>query len=218
MRAKDQLIMFFAVFPASPLKNCLLRMLGWKIGSGSKVSSILAMRLPNVTLGDHVIVQQFSVFRDVSIEIDNSSVLGKWNWVSAARPLKGLPEFKGLLKVGKNCGINSRNYFDVSGGVTFGDFSDLAGIRSTFITHQIDSVTNKQTCSPIEIGEHTMVCSNSTFVPGGTRIGNRSIIAMGSVVTRGTYGDSSLFAGNPAKFKKVVTGKWFGRNEGPSGL
>lgn len=217
MKIKDAVIALLAILPASPLKNVALRVFGWKIGANSRVGSIIAVRLANVNIGSEVVIHSFSTYRDISLFVGDYSVVGRWNWVSSAVPLKKHSSYRGELRLGKHCGINSRNYFDVSGGVTFGDFSDLAGIRSTFITHQIDHTSNNQTCEEIRIGIRTMVCSNSIFVPGGTVVGDRSIIGMGSVVLKGDYESDSLFAGNPAKFKKQTTGLWFERTHGPAG-
>ena len=214
MSFKSILILTIGLWPKSSLKNTLLRVLGLKIKSKAKIGPNLFVNLKGVEIGENAVIRPFNVFRNVKIQLGNSSILGSWNWISSARGLEKTANYLGLLKIGDHSSINSRNYFDVSGGVIFGNFTDLAGVRSTFVTHQIDTENSKQTCNLFKVGDYSMICSNSIIVPGGTRIGDRSIIAMGSVVTSGIYEDDSLYAGVPAKFKKKISGDWFHRTEG----
>ena len=71
--------------------------------------------------------------------------------------------------------------------------------------HPIDPVERrepKETAYPITIGEDTWLGGNVTVCPGVT-IGNRCIIAAGSVVTR-DIPDDSFAAGCPAIVKKML--------------
>ncbi|MBQ8608271.1 MAG: sugar O-acetyltransferase [Bacteroidaceae bacterium] len=61
----------------------------------------------------------------------------------------------------------------------------------------------KETAFPISIGEDTWIGGNVTICPGIT-IGNRCIIAAGSVVTK-DIPDDSLAAGCPAVVKRKVS-------------
>jgi len=208
------IILFIGLFPASSVKNVCLKLLGWRVSSKAKISPNIFLNLKSVTIGENSVIRPFNVFRDVILEIGHDSIIGSWNWISSASGLEGKAGYLGLLKLGNHSSINSRHYFDASGGVIMNDFTVVAGVRSTFITHQINTYESKQTCSSIRIGHHVMIGSNSAFVPGGIRIGNRSVFAMGSVVASGDYGDDSLFAGVPAKFKKKIEGEYFGRTIG----
>ncbi|MBR6590298.1 MAG: sugar O-acetyltransferase [Bacteroidaceae bacterium] len=71
--------------------------------------------------------------------------------------------------------------------------------------HPVDPVERrepKETAYPITIGEDTWLGGNVTVCPGVT-IGNRCIIAAGSVVTR-DIPDDSLAAGCPAVVKRKL--------------
>jgi acetyltransferase-like isoleucine patch superfamily enzyme len=217
MKLKSLTVLFLGLLPNSIFKTCALRLTGWEIGKKARISPNLFLNASKVSIGSGAQIRAFNIFRNVSLEVGGESIIGSFNWVGAARGLSEKPNFKGLLSLGQHSAINSRNYFDVSGGVIFGDFSDLAGVRSTFITHQIDLSTSIQTCNTIEIGNHSMICSNSILVPGGTQIGNRCLFAMGSVIRAGNYPSGGFYAGMPAIFKKNTSGVWFIRKIGSTG-
>jgi acetyltransferase-like isoleucine patch superfamily enzyme len=214
LKIRQIIILFTGLLPASSFKNKSLRFLGWRVSSGVKIGPSIFLATKLVHIEKNMTIRPFSVFRNVSLDLGENSIVGSWNWISAAKGLEELPQFKGRLVLGRNSAINSRNYFDVSGGVTFGSFSDLAGVRSTFITHQIDLQQSIQTCAEIQIGNHTMICSNSLLVPGGTQIGNECLFAMGSLIRAGDYPSGGFYAGAPAVFKKQTSGAWFTRKIG----
>ena len=212
---RNLLTLVFAFLPSSKTKNFILRKLGWEIGDYVKIGSIIAQRLTTVKIGNFSVIQSMSIYRDVALEIGENSGIGSWNWISSAVPLKKSSDYRGKLELGNGTFIHSRNYFDVTGGIKLGNFSSIAGVRSTFLTHQTDTVFNTRVCNQIWVGDHTMICSNTLLVPGGTIIGDRCVIAMGSVVKSGKYPSDSLYAGNPAVHKKSTKGNWFSRNSQP---
>ena len=214
MNFKTLSILLTGLLPASRLKNFLLRRNGWKIEPEVKIGPNIFIKTSNVKLQKRAEIRPFNIFRNISLEIGSNSVLGSFNWIGSAIALSGLPNYRGILSLGEHSAVNSRNYFDVSGGVYIGNFSDLAGVRSTFVTHQIDLERAAQTCNEIRIGSHTMICSNSLFVPGGTNIGERCLFAMGSVIRAGTYPTGGFYAGTPAVLKKQTSGDWFFRDSG----
>ncbi len=214
IRPKYLCILIVGLLPSSRLKNVVLKFLGWKISSGAKIGPNIFLQVWDVSIGRNVLVRPFNIFRNVSLDFGDDAIFGSLNWVGAASGLMHLPNFRGNLSMGSHSAINSRNYFDVSGGIRFGNFSSLAGVRSTLITHQINYELSIQTCNQIDIGDYTTICSNSILVPGGTRIGDRCLFAMGSIVRAGEYPNDGFYAGCPAKLKKMTSGLWFHRGKG----
>ena len=99
-----------------------------------------------------------------------------------------------IITIGKNC--------DISNNVTF-----VTG------THEIDPlgdrIAGEETVKPISIGDGVWIGINSTILPGVT-IGNKVIIAAGSVVTKDVE-NYTVVGGNPAKpIKKydMITKNW----------
>lgn len=81
----------------------------------------------------------------------------------------------------------------------------LIGPNCQFYTpnHPMDHVARreeKEYAYPITIGEDCWLGGNVTLLPGIT-IGNRCIVAAGSVVTKNVP-DDCMVAGNPATIKK----------------
>ena len=110
------------------------------------------------------------------------------------------------IHLGKNVFINSGCRFQDQGGIYIGD--------GTFIGHNVILATlnhdlNPNTRAdmypkPIHIGKKVWIGSGAIVLPGVT-IGDNSVIAAGSVVTKNVP-ENSVFGGNPAKFiKKIET-------------
>lgn len=207
------LTFLIALLPSSRFKNLVLNFLKHNVHATAKFGSNIIVGECKITIGRESLVRPFNIFRNMDLRMGNDAIIGSWNWFSAAPSLKKHPLFEGEMSIGNSVAINSRNYFDCSGGITFGAFSDLAGVRSTFITHFIDTNINKQMCKSIQIGERTMLSSNIKVTPGAV-VGDRSIVAMGTVLIAEVYPSGSLIAGVPGKVKGSREGLWFDRLTG----
>jgi acetyltransferase-like isoleucine patch superfamily enzyme len=92
------------------------------------------------------------------------------------------------ISLGQRCnlGVNARVYDH--------DFHSLDHSHRT--DRRTDQMNTKS--APIEIGDDVLVGAN-VIILKGVSIGPRSIVAAGSVVTKGIYPADSLIGGNPAK-------------------
>ena len=92
------------------------------------------------------------------------------------------------IRIGKRAsvGVNTRIYDH--------DFHSLDHSHRT--DRRSDQMHTKS--APIEIGDDVLVGAN-VIILKGVSIGPRSIVAAGSVVTKGIYPADSLIGGNPAK-------------------
>lgn len=213
-RIKQILTFAISLIPSSRMKNLLLRSLGHKIHISAKLGSCLVLGTVQLSIGSHSVIRPFNVLRNLNFVTGENSIVGSWNWFSAAPALIKSKNYKGSFHLGKNGSINSRNYFDCSGGITFGDFTDLAGVRSTFITHYINTLNSTQVCLPIVVADYVMLSSNIKVTPGAN-VGSKSIVALGSVLINKNYPPGVLLAGVPAEVKNQRQGKWFSRKIGP---
>lgn len=115
-------------------------------------------------------------------------------------------DFGFRIRCGEHVVINYGCIFLDGGGITIGDHTLIGpGCRLLTPQHPIDYVERRkpiERAAPIHIGEDCWLGGNVTVCPG-VRIGDRSIIAAGSVVVRDIPADS-LAAGNPAVVKRKL--------------
>lgn len=110
------------------------------------------------------------------------------------------------IKIGKNVTINYNCSFLDNGGIEIGN-NTLIGPDCHILTsqHPIDYKERRkpeEKSLPIKIGDDCWLGGNVTVCPGVT-IGNRVIVAAGSVVVNDVP-DDVMVAGNPAVIKKKL--------------
>jgi acetyltransferase-like isoleucine patch superfamily enzyme len=208
-----------ALLPRSRVKNRLLTALGWQVHPTARVGICLIQRVDRLVVGERCVVGHANVLRDLHhVTFGPGARMGRWNWVSGARMLKEDPS-RHHLELGRESALMSRNYVDASGGVRIGEFTTVAGVRSTFITHGIDLHDSEQRTAPIEVGAFSIVSSNVRLVPGAV-VPDHSLVAMGAVVTPGLVEPYRLYAGAPATARRPLDPEsgYFTRTIGPVSL
>lgn len=110
------------------------------------------------------------------------------------------------LVVGRDCHVGKNCFFDLRGRVVIRD-RVVVSMQSTFLTHQDLSGSSLSNNYPpekraIHIGQDSYIGANSTILMG-VEIGERCVIAAGSVVTRSVPSDT-LVAGVPARLVKSL--------------
>lgn len=118
------------------------------------------------------------------------------------------------LIIGNETGITSRHCFDCSGGIYIGDYCQIAGYGSTFLTHSIDLQNARQDAEPIKIGNYCFIGVKTTMLKG-ISIADKIAVGACSVITKNLNESESLYAGQPAKFiKHLENYKFFSRTKG----
>ncbi|AZJ21123.1 MULTISPECIES: sugar O-acetyltransferase [Bacillus] len=113
-------------------------------------------------------------------------------------------DFGKNITIGKNVFFNTGCSFQDRGGIHIGD-NCMIGMNVTIATlnHGLTLETRNTTyASPVTIGENVWIGSSATILPG-VSIGNNSIVAAGSVVTKDVPANT-VVAGVPAKGVKVI--------------
>lgn len=116
----------------------------------------------------------------------------------------------GQLKIGNNTGLNSVSIF-CDNSVTIGDYVHIGGGTKIFDTnfHNMDFLQRRDPETNGICNTAPVYIENDVFIGGhciigkGVHIGQRSIIAAGSVVIKDVPSDE-LWGGNPAKFIKKI--------------
>ncbi|MDE7196387.1 MAG: sugar O-acetyltransferase [Helicobacter sp.] len=113
-------------------------------------------------------------------------------------------DFGRNIRVGKNFFMNQACTFMDRGGITIGDDVFIAPkVCLTTINHDFNPYNRRATfCKPIVIKDRVWIGINVTICPGVT-IGENSVIAAGSVVTKDVP-PNVIVAGNPAKVIKQL--------------
>ena len=114
-------------------------------------------------------------------------------------------DFGKNITVGKNVFINACCHFQEQGGFTLGD-NCLVGHNVVFATLNHGFAPEERQSmlpAPIVVGRNVWIGSNSTILQGVT-IGDNSIIAAGSVVTKDVLANA-IVAGVPARFIRSIS-------------
>jgi carbonic anhydrase/acetyltransferase-like protein (isoleucine patch superfamily) len=212
-RVIQSLTTLVALFPASRAKNALLRALDHDVNATASIGPCLILRVQKLVLGPGATIGAFNVIRDVNLlSIEENSTLGHWNWVSAAPSIS--PENGARLMIGKESAITSRHYLDVSGGIFVGDYSTLAGVRTTIITHGISWKLSRQQTRAVIVGNYAIVGSTCALVPGAV-VPDATVIGMGSTVAPGLDSSGILaFAPRATTQRSGLRGRYFERTRG----
>ena len=188
-------------------------LLGWEVHHTARIGLCL-IDVRHRILGADARIGHFNVFRNlVYARLEDCSIVGQWNWITAAKAFLGGANRGnlGCFIVGRHTGISSRHYLDCSGGLEIGGFTTLAGVRQTILTHQISASEACQTVKGVRIGSYCLISSNVAVAPGSV-IPDHSLIAMGAVVAGELEQSGMLWAGIPAKpIKYVGSGRYFSR-------
>lgn len=106
------------------------------------------------------------------------------------------------LVIGDDVSIASNVQLDFTGDLTIGDHVTISE-HVSILTHDHGfNPRSKPIKKSLTIGNSVWIGSNSIILQNVNFIGDNSIIASGSVVTKNVQADS-IFGGNPAKFIKT---------------
>jgi len=98
----------------------------------------------------------------------------------------------------QNCYIDGRNGIIIEENVWIGPNVSLISQN-----HDINNYNKYLKDSPIKIGKNTWIAANSTIL-AGVELGEHTIVAAGSVVTKSFPNSNQIIAGNPAKIIKQI--------------
>lgn len=155
------------------------------------------------------------------IEMGEQSSIGRKNWItgfptnSSSKHFQHQQERKAQLVIGASSAITKNHHLDCTSTITIGRFTTIAGYRSQFLTHSINTSDNRQDSAPITIGDYAFVGTN-VVVLGGASLPDYSVLGAKSLLTKPFLNEWMLYGGVPAQPIREVpkNAKYFSRTEG----
>jgi acetyltransferase-like isoleucine patch superfamily enzyme len=211
----------------APMPMAVKRLaLRWLLGAQIDKSARIGLSIvdcDSLVMGQGSCIGHLTVIKGLRrVRIGADAHVGNLNWISASPMF--LPQATemsehGCFTLGRASAVTNRHYVDCSGGVVIGEHSSVAGVRSTFLSHQIDLAEGIQTAAPITIGDYCFLSSNVCLVAGAS-VPSRTAVAMGAVVVGQLEHSGALYGGVPARLLRssVDRGKWFHRRLAFTGI
>lgn len=166
------------------------------------------LRINGVIYGTKIVGNRCIIDNRGHIELGNNVILNSYPDGELYKTGLITQNDSALIKIGNNCGLNgtiirARIKIIIGDNCKFGHGTIILDSNShnTSIDPLIRS-TGKSIDSPVIIGNNVWVGMHSIILKG-VHIGDNSIIAAGSVVTKNVP-SNKLYGGNPAKFIKNI--------------
>ncbi|MDM3872375.1 hypothetical protein QSV34_13560 [Porticoccus sp. W117] len=206
-------------FPASSLKNLLLRGLGWnvdknakicnsliltrsvRLGSGSRIGFFNVIKVDALALSENAYIQNANrISGPIIVVLKNTAAIGNFNIIRRAP--KGVVWGRSILKLGILSKITSRHYVDCTRSVILGDYTTVAGIGSQLWTHgYIHDVTGTgrfRVDGSIRVGNNVYIGSSSIFNAGVT-VAHGVTVGAASVVAKSLL-EPGMYVGQPLRY------------------
>lgn len=196
-------------------------MYGYHIDSSSHIglSIILAKEF---RMDAHSSIGNFCICKKIDrLELHEYAGMGNFNKITgfptndcSVIHFQHIKDRKCELIIGKHTGITSNHYFDCNGGIRIGDFCQIAGFETAFMTHSIDLTHSIQDARPIEVGDYCFIGARCILLKG-IKIADKTAISAMSLVNKSLTISNALYGGVPCKFlKDLGEAKFFSREIG----
>lgn len=193
-------------FPCT-LKNRVLNLFGNRIDRSATLCPCLVWSCGTFDIARGAAIMPGNVFHHMNrVEMGNRSFIGRLNRIHAQPHYQCLDDRAGILMMGEAAGITNRHSLDCSGRVELRHRSAVGGFRSIISSHDLDIRTNRMRVSTVVLGAYSLTGTRCTVLPG-SRIPEKSVVGMGSLVTPALDGNthrSGVFAGSPARWRREL--------------
>lgn len=209
------------IFPWVLRRRGLIWMYGYQIAPSSHIglSIILANKL---RMDAHSSIGNFCICKRIDrLELHEYAGMGNFNKITgfptndrSVIHFKHVKDRKCELIIGRHTGITSNHYFDCNGGIRIGDFCQIAGFDTAFMTHSIDLKQSIQDAGPIVVGDYCFIGARCILLKG-IQIADKTAISAMSLVNKSLTTSNALYGGVPCKYLKALDdSKFFSREIG----
>jgi acetyltransferase-like isoleucine patch superfamily enzyme len=214
-----QLLLF--LFPWKIRRVLLNKLFSFKIDNTAHISFsiILAKKLVMYQYSE---IGNFNFCNAIDILIlEKNSIIANFNYItgypsSLINHFSHVENRKCQLIIGEHSAITSRHFIDCTAGITIGNFTTMAGIRSQILTHSIDLEKNRQNASPVIIGSYCFIGTDCVLLMG-SKLPDYCVLGAKSLLNKNFIETYCLYGGVPARKIKELTGsdiKYFQRKTG----
>jgi len=170
-----------------------------KVGDDVKIGHFnLFIATKDVEIGSGVDIGHFNLFRGGDrVSVGSRSRIMRFNVINSIPDPICTTQPTPAFEMGEDGFISSGHRLDFTDSIKIGRKCIIAGRNSSFWTH------NRLVTKPIRLGSFCYIGSEVRCAPG-TVIPNRSIVAMGSVVTDAFSEEGTMIGGVPAKVIKKI--------------
>jgi acetyltransferase-like isoleucine patch superfamily enzyme len=217
-RMRVLMTVLLAPMPQRPKRFAMGKLLGASIDRTAKIGFSI-VDSDRLDMGPGSRIGHFTVLRGLRhAYLGPGATVGNFNWITAAPVFQSRSagtDDDGCFSLGRESAVTSRHYVDCSGGVTIGEYTTMAGVRSTILSHQIDLSVGVQSTKTTCVGDYCFLSSNVCLTPGAS-IPDRSAVAMGAVVVGNLKETGALYGGVPARVLRsnIDSGRYFRRARG----
>jgi acetyltransferase-like isoleucine patch superfamily enzyme len=108
------------------------------------------------------------------------------------------------IGIGTAPGLSPNCYIQGAGGIKLGDYSLVGpGVGIISANHDIYDIHSHQLSKGVVIGKYCWIGMNAVILPG-VRLGDHTIVAAGTIVTKSFLDGYCVLAGNPAREIKAL--------------
>jgi acetyltransferase-like isoleucine patch superfamily enzyme len=211
----------FLIFPWTVRRLLLTKLFGFKIHRTARISLSIVLA-KELVMSEYSKIGNFNICNSIDcLDLHPYASLGSFIYITGypsglKKHFSHIENRKCELIIGSHSAITSRHFIDCTAGVTVGNFTTVAGIRSQILTHSIDLEKNRQNANSVKIGSYCFIGTDCVFLIG-SNLPDYSILGAKSLLNTHLSESYYLYGGVPArKIKKLsdVNLKYFQRTTG----
>ncbi len=216
-----KIILILIVFLPNALKIIILnRFFNAKIDKTAKIG-LSYINCDSIIMAKNSRIGHFNTIKNLNrFQLDNDAGLGHFNKISAI-PTGSNKHFtydttrSPHFIMHQHSSMTGHHYIDCCSGVTVGEFTIIAGLRTSIFTHGINIQTNTQEALGVVLGKYCMIGTQSIILKG-TTLPDYSVLGAGSVLQKTYQTPYTLYSGVPAVPVKTfdTDAKFFNRKTG----
>lgn len=199
-----KLLMLLSLFlPWELRRRLLVSQFGFVLHPTSRIglSWIFPERLlmeANTSIGHLTVCKNIAL-----LHLRAHALIGRGNWITGfplgpSGHFAHEPERRPELILGEHAAITNRHFIDCTNRITIGRFTTVAGFQSQLLTHSIDLALNRQSSTPIQVGNYCFLGTNCVLL-GGSALPDFSVLGAKSLLNKSFTETHRLYGGVPAR-------------------